>query len=92
MARSKSRLNRALGLFGLADGWLEETLRSWYRDFRYPENKPGKKVNRPFGKTQPQAGFIQSGGKDGIAPDPLRTQGVFRRLSGVLVEPVPYFL
>lgn len=90
MARSKSRLNRALGLFGLADGCLEETLRSWYRDLRYPESNPVKDVIRLFGKTHPQAVFIQIGANDGMALDPLRTQVVCRRWSGVMVEPVPY--
>lgn len=90
MAKPKSRLNRALGIFGLADGCLEETLRDWYRDFRHPESNPIKEVIRLFGKIHPEAVFIQIGANDGIALDPLRTQVVCRRWRGVMVEPVPY--
>lgn len=90
MARSKSRLNRALGVFCLADGCIEETLRNWYQDFRNPDSSPVKAVIRLFGKTHPEAIFIQIGANDGMALDPLRTQVVCRRWKGVMVEPVPY--
>ena len=90
MARSKSRLNRALSMFGIADGCLEETLRSWYQDFRYPESNPVKDVIKQFGKTHPEAIFIQIGANDGMALDPLRTQVVCRHWKGIMVEPVPY--
>lgn len=90
MTIPQSRLNRALRVFGLADGCLEETLRILYRRWQSAEPNPVRDAIQLFGKAYPTAVFIQIGANDGMALDPLRTQIVCRRWSGVMLEPVPY--
>ncbi|MGH8461581.1 MAG: FkbM family methyltransferase [Stenotrophobium sp.] len=83
-------MNRALRIFGAADGCLEETLRAWYHGLKRAEVDPVKRAIRLFGKAYPDAVFIQIGANDGMALDPLRAEVVCRRWRGVMIEPVPY--
>lgn len=90
MTNPRPRLNRALRIFGLEDGCLEETLRAWYRILRQLDSNPVRDAIHLFGKAYPEAVFIQIGANDGIAMDPLRAEVACKRWQGVMVEPVPY--
>jgi FkbM family methyltransferase len=57
---------------------------------RRPPADPVGRIIFAFGRTYPEARFVQVGANDGIGHDLLKEEITARRWKGVLVEPVPY--
>ncbi len=64
--------------------------RARHRLVRPGPNRPIEAVIDAFGRSHPEARFVQVGSHDGVSFDPICTQVRTRPWTGIMIEPVPY--